>query len=441
MAVLDTNQVKADDAKYVLHSWSVRSAIDPLPVAGAEGRYFWDYDGKRYLDFASQLVNVSIGHQHPKVIAAIKEQADRLCTIGPMMANDKRSELARLLAEVTPGDLAVSFFTNGGAEANENAIKLARWYTGRDKIVARYRSYHGATAGAISATGRSAPLALRARRAGDRAHPRPVHVSLSGRAPRSVPGLHGRAAPRGDPPVRESRVRRGRDPRDGDRDERRHPPPPGYLQSVREVCDRHGILLILDEVMAGFGRTGKWFACENWDVVPDIITLAKGINSGYVPLGAMTISQRIADWLADKYFAGGLTYSGHPLACAAGVASIEAFREEGIVENAAAMGEVLGDGLAALADKHESIGEVRGLGLFYGVELVKDRETREPLVPFNASGEAFAPMTKIAKAALERGLYLMTHWNVIIVAPPLTITREELDEGLEKLDEALSVAS
>ena len=195
------------------------------------------------------------------------------------------------------------------------------------------------------------------------------------------------------------------------------PPPPGYLQAVREVCDRHGILLILDEVMAGFGRTGKWFACEHWDVVPDIITMAKGINSGYVPLGAMTISERIADWVRDKYFAGGLTYSGHPLACAAGVASIEAFREEGIVEHAAEMGEVLGDGLAALADKHESIGEVRGLGLFYGVELVKDRETREPLVPFNASGEAFAPMAKISKAALANGLYLMTHWNVIIVAP------------------------
>jgi taurine--2-oxoglutarate transaminase len=218
------------------------------------------------------------------------------------------------------------------------------------------------------------------------------------------------------------------------------PPPPGYLQAVREVCDRHGILLVLDEVMAGFGRTGKWFACEHWDVVPDIITLAKGINSGYVPLGAMTISAQIADWVRDKYFAGGLTYSGHPLACAAGVASIEAFREEGIVESSAEMGSVLGDGLAALADKHESIGEVRGLGLFYGVELVKDRETREPLVPFNASGESFAPMAKIARAASERGLYLMTHWNVIIVAPPLTITREELDEGLSILDEALTVS-
>jgi len=192
--------------------------------------------------------------------------------------------------------------------------------------------------------------------------------------------------------------------------------------------------------MAGFGRTGKWFACENWDVLPDILTVAKGINSGYAPLGAMVISERIADWVRDKYFAGGLTYSGHPLACAAGVASIEAFREEGIVENSAALGEVLAEELPRLADKHSSIGEVRGLGLFWALELVKDRGTREPLVPFNASGEAFAPMAKVAKAALERGLYLMTHWNVVMVCPPLTITREELDEGLSALDEALAVA-
>ncbi len=433
-------RVKADDARYVLHSWSVRSAIDPIPIAGAEGRYFWDFDGKRYLDFASQLVNVSVGHQHPKVLAAIKEQADRLCTIGPMMANEKRSELARLLAEVTPGDLTMSFFTNGGAEANENAIKLARWFTGRDKIVARYRSYHGATAGAISATGDPRrwpaepgvpgivrlldPYTYRC----PAGHPDPCPVCtgaphleevLQYEGPQNVAAVILETVTGTNGVI---------------------PPPPGYLQSVREVCDRHGILLILDEVMAGFGRTGKWFACENWDVVPDIITLAKGINSGYVPLGAMTVSEKIADWVRDRYFAGGLTYSGHPLACAAGVASIRAFREEGIVENAAAMGEVLGDGLATLADEHESIGEVRGLGLFYGVELVKDRETREPLVPFNASGEAVAPMKKIVRAAFDRGLYLMTHWNVIIVAPPLTITREELDEGLEKLDHALAAA-
>ncbi|MGZ4396235.1 MAG: aminotransferase class III-fold pyridoxal phosphate-dependent enzyme, partial [Gaiellaceae bacterium] len=217
-------------------------------------------------------------------------------------------------------------------------------------------------------------------------------------------------------------------------------PPDGYLQSIREVCDRHGILLICDEVMAGFGRTGKWFAVDNWNVVPDIITLAKGINSGYVPLGAMVISQALADWVRDKMFAGGLTYSGHPLACAAGVASIEAFREEGILEHAAAMDAEFRAGLHALAERHPSIGEVRGLGCFWGLELVKNRETREPLVPFNGSGEAAAPVARLAKAALERGLYLMTHWNVVMVCPPLTITSEELAEGLAILDDVLSIA-
>src|SRR5437867_7958548 len=445
MAVTESRQaegekVVAEDREYLIHSWSVQSALDPLPVAGAEGRYFWDYEGKRYLDFASQLVNVSIGHQHPKLVAAIKEQADRLCTIGPPMANDKRSELARLMAEVTPGDLRYTFFTNGGAEANENAIRLARWVTGRHKVIARYRSYHGATAGAITLTG----------------DPRRWHaepglpgvVRMLDPYTYRCPAGHPDPCPvcTGGPHLEELLMYEGPDTVAAVILETVTgtngviPPPPGYLQSIRDTCDRHGVLLIFDEVIAGFGRTGKWFACENWDVVPDILTVAKGINSGYVPLGAMVISERIADWVRDKYFAGGLTYSGHPLACAAGVASIEAFREEGIVENAAEMGEVLGDGLAALADKHESIGEVRGLGLFYGVELVKDRETREPLVPFNASGEALTPMAKIAKAALANGLYLMTHWNVIIVAPPLTITRDELDEGLEKLDEALSVS-
>jgi taurine--2-oxoglutarate transaminase len=217
-------------------------------------------------------------------------------------------------------------------------------------------------------------------------------------------------------------------------------PPDGYLQSIREVCDRHGIVLIFDEVMAGFGRTGRWFACEHWDVVPDILTVAKGINSGYVPLGAMVISEQLADWVRDKFFAGGLTYSGHPLACASGVASIEAFREEGIVENAAAMGAVFREELAALADRHPAVGDVRGLGCFWGLELVRNRETREPLVPFNAAGEAAAPVTRIVKGALERGLYLFVHWNVVIIAPPLTITREELDEGLGVLDEVLAIA-
>src|SRR5918996_2859342 len=343
MAIVESNtelgrQVVEDAKRYVLHSWSVQDALDPLPVAGGEGRYFWDYDGKRYLDFASQLVNVSIGHQHPKVVAAIKEQADKLTTIGPPMAHEKRSELARLLAEVTPGDLKMSFFTNGGAEANENAIKLARWATGRHKIIARYRSYHGATAGAITLTGDPRrwhaepgipgvvrmldPYTYRC----PAGHPDPCPVCSGGPHLEEILQYEGPetvAAVLLETVVGTNGI---------------IVPPDGYLRSIREVCDRHGILLILDEVMAGFGRTGRWFACDNWDVVPDILTVAKGVNSGYVPLGAMVVSDEIAAWVRDKYFAGGLTYSGHPLALAAAGASIEAFREEGIVEQAAASG-------------------------------------------------------------------------------------------------------
>ncbi len=434
-------RIVEDAKRYVLYSWSVQDAINPIAVAGAEGRYFWDYDGKRYLDFASQLVNVSIGYGHPKIVAAIKEQAETLATIGPPMATESRSRLGKLLAEVTPGDLTLSFFTNGGTEANENAIKLARWYTGRHKVVARYRSYHGATGGSITLTGDPRrwpaepgipgvvrmldPYTYRC----PAGHPDPCPVCSGGphleellmyEGPETVAaviletitGTNGIIVP-----------------------------PDGYLQSIREVCDRHGILLIADEVMAGFGRTGKWFAVDHWNVVPDIITLAKGINSGYVPLGAMVVSEKIADWVRPRYFAGGLTYSGHPLACASAVASIEAFQEEGIVESAAATGEVLRVELVRLAERHPSIGEVRGLGCFFGLELVKNRETREPLVPFNGSGAAAKPVASDGRArALAGGLYLMTHWNVVMVCPPLTITREELDEGLAILDDALAVA-
>jgi taurine--2-oxoglutarate transaminase len=436
-AGLDAKRIQELDRQHVLHSWSVQSQISPLPVAGAEGRYFWDYDGNRYLDFASQLVNVNLGHQHPKVVAAIVEQAQKLTTIGPPMAHETRSELARLLAEVTPGDLTMSFFTNGGAEANENAIKLARWYTGRHKIIARYRSYHGATAGAISATGDPRRWAAEPGIPGivrmldpytyrcPAGHPDPCPVCTG--APHLEELLQYEGPQNVAAVIMETIVGTNGV----------IVPPDGYLQAVREVCDRHGILLILDEVMAGFGRTGKWFGCENWDVVPDILTVAKGINSGYVPLGAMVIREPLAEWVQDKYFAGGLTYSGHVLGCAAAIASIEAFQEEGIVENAAAMGQVLADGLTGLQERHPSIGEIRGKGLFWGIELVRDRETREPLVPFNATGEDFAPMAQVMKAAMERGLYLMTHWNVIMVVPPLTITREELDEGISVLDEVL----
>jgi taurine--2-oxoglutarate transaminase len=334
----------------------------------------------------------------------------------------------------------MSFFTNSGAEANENAIKLARLATGRHKIIARYRSYHGATHGSISLTGDPR------RWPNEPGMPGLVRMfdPYTYRCPAGLPdpcpvctgaphleeileyeGAHTVAAVFLETVTGTNGI---------------IPPPDGYLQSVREVCDRHGILLVLDEVMAGFGRTGRWFACEHWDVVPDIITVAKGINSGYVPLGAMVIREHLREWVRSRYFPGGLTYAGHPLACASAVASIEAFREEGVVENAAEVGAYLGERLRGLAATHRSIGDVRGLGCFWGLELVKSRETREMLVPFNASGDAAAPVARMAKAALERGLYLMTHWNVVMVVPPLTITRDEVDEGIAILDEVLAIA-
>ena len=351
MATIETEpnlgaQIVADAKEYVLYSWSVQNAINPIAVAGAAGRHFWDYDGNRYLDFASQLVNVNIGHQHPKIIQAIKNQADQLCTIGPPMANESRSTLGRMLAEVTPGDLSVSFFTNGGAEANENAIKLARLVTGRHKIIARYRSYHGATSGAVTLTGDPRRWAAEPGMPGvvrmfdpytyrcPAGHPDPCPVCTGGPHLEEIlqyEGAHTVAAVILETVTGTNGI---------------IVPPDGYLQSIREVCDRHGILLICDEVMAGFGRTGKWFACEHWDVVPDILTVAKGINSGYVPLGAMIARGELVDEVRGKFFPGGLTYAGHPLACASAIASIEAFREEGIVENAAEMGEYFAGALA-----------------------------------------------------------------------------------------------
>ena len=326
------------------------------------------------------------------------------------------------------------------ARVAENALKLARMVTGRHKIIARYRSYHGATHAAVTLTGDPRRWAVEPAMPGvvrmfdpytyrcPAGHPDPCPVCTG--APHleeilEYEGAHTVAAVMLETITGTNGI---------------IVPPDGYLQSIREVCDRHGILLILDEVMAGFGRTGRWFACDHWDVVPDIITVAKGINSGYVPIGAMIARGEVIDRVRDRFFPGGLTYAGHPLACASAVASIEAFREEGVVENAAAMGDWFHEALGGLRERHPSIGDVRGKGCFWGIELVKSRETKEMLVPYNGSGEAAAPVARLAKAALEQGLYLMTHWNVIMVVPPLTITREEAEEGVAILDEALSIA-
>lgn len=434
--------VKAADRAHVFHSWSAQALIDPLAVAGAEGSYFWDYDGNRYLDFSSQLVNTNIGHQHPKVVAAIQAKAARLCTIAPGFAEESRSEAARLIAERTPGDLDKIFFTNGGAEANENAIRMARLHTGRHKVLSTYRSYHGATANAITLTGDPRRWANETGVSGivhfwgPYAYRSNFHAENEAQeCERALAHLEQTIAFEGPGTVAaiilETVVGTAGI----------LVPPAGYLAGVREICDKYGIVFILDEVMAGFGRTGEWFAADHWGITPDLLTFAKGVNSGYLPLGGVAISGAIAETFAQRAFPGGLTYSGHPLACASAVATINAMAEEGIVEHAKHIGEtVLGPGLRELAERHPSIGEVRGLGVFWALDLVKNRETREPLVPYNAAGADNAPIAQLAAACKQRGLWPFTNMNRLHVVPPCNISEEDAKTGLAVLDEVLTLA-
>ena len=438
----DEARVRADDRAHVFHSWSAQAQIDPMPIASASGSHFSDYSGKRYLDFSSQLVNVNIGYQHPKLVAAIQEQAAKLCTISPAFANDARSEAARLIAEIAPGNLNTVFFTNGGADANENAIRMARLHTGRHKILAAYRSYHGATAGAIALTGDPRRWASEPGEPGiihywgPYAYRSPFHAATeqeeSDRALSHlrdllmVEGSHTVAAIILETVVGTNGIL---------------VPPPGYLAGVRALCDEFGIVMIADEVMSGFARCGEWFAVDHWGVTPDLITFAKGVNSGYVPLGGVLISDPIAATFADRAFPGGLTYSGHPLGCAAAVASISIFREEGIIEHARWLGtDVIGPQLRALAQRHPCVGEVRGLGVFWALELVRDRDTREPLVPFNARGGEAKPMAEFAARCRDQGLWPFVHFNRTHVVPPCTTSAEDVTEGIAILDDALEVA-
>ena len=427
------------DRKHVFHSWSAQAQIKPMTVLAAQGSYLWDGDGNRLLDFSSQLVNTNIGHQHPKVVAAIAEQAAKLCTIAPQHVNDARSEAARLVAERTPGDLNRIFFTNGGADAVEHAVRMARLHTGRYKVLSRYRSYHGGTDTAINLTGDprrwpndyassgvvrfNGPFLYRStfhseteeqetQRALEHLE-RLIQMegpdSFAAIIQESVPGTAGIMVP-----------------------------PPGYLAGVREICDRYGIVFIADEVMAGFGRTGKWFAIDNFDVVPDLITFAKGVTSGYIPLGGVAINEAIYSTFADRAYPGGLTYSGHPLATACAVATITAMEDEGMVDNAARIGtDVLGPGLRELAARHRSVGEVRGLGVFWAIELVADQKTREPLAPYGGSSPAMAAVLAACKSG---GLLPFANFNRIHAVPPCNVTDDEVAEGLRILDSALTVA-
>jgi taurine---2-oxoglutarate transaminase len=431
-------EVFAMDRAHVFHSWSAQKALKPLPIAAAEGSYFWDYDGNRYLDFSSQLVNTNIGHQHPKVTAAIAAQAAKLTTIAPQHANEARGEAATRLAALAPAGMEKVFFTNGGADANENAIRMARLHTGRDKVLSFYRSYHGNTGAAITSTGdprrwpneyatghvhffgpylyRSAFWAATPEQESERALQHLEQViqmegppTIAGVLLETIVGTAGVLIP-----------------------------PPGYLAGVRALCDRYGIAYIADEVMCGFGRAGRWFAFEDHGAVPDLITFAKGSNSGYVPAGGVIISDPIAATFDERVFPGGLTYSGHPLACASITATIDAMKDEDIVGNAARIGEqVLGPGLRGLAERHPVIGEVRGTAVFWALDLVSNRETREMLAPYGGGSDA---MNALVGACKSRGLMPFTNYNRLHVVPPCTVSEAEAKEGLAILDEALTVA-
>ena len=435
-------QAYLDDRAHVFHSWSAQGTLNPTEIAGGEGSYFWDSSGKKYLDFTSQLVNLNIGHQHPKLVAAIQESAGKLCTVAPPFVNASRSEAARLITELAPGDLNMVFFTNGGAEAAEYATRMAKLHTGRHKILTAYRSYHGSTAGAIALTGDPRRWANETGASGAVKFwgPYPYRSAFHSTSDAQecqralehlesvlmVEGPHTVAMIALETVVGTNGIL---------------VPPDGYLQGVREICNKHGIVMMCDEVMAGFGRCGEWFAVNKWKVTPDLICFAKGVNSGYIPLGGVVISQKIADTFKDRVFPGGLTYSGHPLACAAAVASINIFKEEKIVEHARMLGkDIIGPALEKMKAKHQSVGDVRGLGVFWAIELVKNRETREPYVPFNASGPDAKPMMDLIVACKERNLWPFTHFNRIHVVPPCNTPIEDVKAGLAIIDEVLDIA-
>ena len=418
--------------KHTLYEWSAQAHVDPIPVARAQGIYFWTPEGKRFIDFNSQLMCVNIGHGDPRVIKAIQDQAAQLAYANPFMATEVRARLGAKLAEICPGDIDVFFFTNGGAEANENAIRIARLVTGRHKILARYRSYHGGTSGSLTLTGDPRRWAMEPGMPGIIHVPHPYHglqrgtdsaavalaqldeiimlegpQTIAGFILETVTGTNGILVP-----------------------------PDGYLEGVRALCDTHGILLICDEVMSGFGRTGEWFAVNHWNVVPDILTMAKGLTSAYVQLGAVGVRQSIADHFQNKVFYGGLTYNSHPMGCAAALATIQVYEDDKLIDRARKMGVVMRGLMDDLARRHPSVGDVRSIGLFGIFELQKHRATHEPMAPFNGTSPE---MQALAKFFREEGLYTFVRWNTFFTNPPLCITEAELKEAFAIIDRGLEI--
>jgi taurine---2-oxoglutarate transaminase len=438
-APMSAAEMVALSKKHTFYSWSAQGAVNPIPMARAEGVYFWDANGKRYLDLNSQLMCVNIGHGDRRVIDAIKAQADELVYAGPGMATRVRAEIGQMLAGLAPGDLNKFFFTLGGSEANENAIKLARGYTGRQKIITRYRSYHGATLGSISLTGDPRRWANEPGMPGVVRVPDPYKY----RSPLYQPGDSDEVFARKClDQIEEVIMYEG-------------PqtiaaifietvtgtnglivPPNGYLQGLRAICDRHGILLVCDEVMCGLGRTGAMFAVDHWGVVPDLLTMAKGLTSAYMPLGAVAISDKIASYWEDHVYYGGLTYNAHPMSLAAAVANLQIIQEDDLVGNAQRVGKVMAGLLDDLKAEHRSVGDVRSIGLFGIVELVRNRATKEPMTPFNGNSPE---MQKLAAFFKDNGLYTYVHWHTFFTNPPLSITEAELREAFEIINRGLEI--
>jgi taurine--2-oxoglutarate transaminase len=426
--------------QHSIFEWVAQGTVSPVTMAKAKGVFFWDANGKRYLDLNSQLMSVNIGHGDERVIRAIKEQADKVIYAGPLIATEPRAVLSKMLSEVAPGDLNKAFFTLGGADANENAIRVARLVTGRRKIIARYRSYHGATAGAATLTGDPRrfgaepgipdvcrvldPYRYRCGFCQDKPACtlqclRHVEEVVQFEGPQNVAAIMMETVTGTNGIII---------------------PPDDYLQGLRELCDRHGILLILDEVMSGFGRTGKWFATNHWNVVPDIMTIAKGLTSSYLPLGAMLMRDKVAAYFDNNMYYGGLTYNAHPMSCAAAIATLKVYVEDKLIENSERLGKVLGRELAKIKDKHPSVGDVRSIGLFSIIELVKDRKSREPLVPYNARPDQMSVMNKLNASLRQNGVYTLIRWNNCFINPPLCISEEQLLEGLAVIDKGLQIA-
>jgi len=432
-ASMTSEEIVALSRAHTFFSWSIQGALDPIAIDRAEGVYLYSPEGKRYLDFNSQLMSVNIGHGDRRVVDAITEQALKLQYVQPAFATEIRARLGQKLAEILPGDLDKVFFTLGGAEAIENAIKLARHYTGRYKILARYRSYHGATFGAMTLTGDprrwpNEPGLVGVVRYPDthrwgEKEPRPVEESLRGLEDViRYEGAHTIAAIFLETIVGTNGVLI---------------PPDGYLQGVRELCDRYDILMVCDEVMAGFGRTGRWFAVDHWDVVPDLMTMAKGLTSSYLPLGAVAMNHKIAERFETTYYSGGLTYSSHPVSLAAALATIRVYEEDGLIENAARMGTVMRTWHERLYDHHPSVGTFRGLGLFGVLEVVRSRKPFTPMAAYNGTSDE---MKAIGKYFREHGLYTFVAGHMIHTNPPLSITEAQIDEGMAIIDEALDIA-